>query len=196
MFTNDTMPVKVASSACVPLARSLQGHGLIRGRKSIRMTSTIDKEIPPGNSANLFDISGARRAAAATFAGGCAVASFCSWWPRDPLTWRFRIAFLAVTLFLFAVTQGESKMVRVFQQTFNLGPTLAANHVFALKMPFDAQLVHVSCSNSTANAGTLKIGKTGDDDAYLLAENFGSVLPVWKSPRRLMGRRRMVPHRR
>ena len=64
-------------------------------------------------------------------------------------------------------------MMRVFQQSYNLGPTLAANHVFALKMPFDAQLVHVSCSNSTAYAGTLKIGKTGDDDAYLLAEDFG-----------------------
>ncbi len=62
---------------------------------------------------------------------------------------------------------------RVFQQTINLGPTLAANHTFNFKCPFDMQLIHVSLCNSTANAGTLKIGTTSDDDAYLLAENFG-----------------------
>jgi len=70
-------------------------------------------------------------------------------------------------------------MLRVFQQSFNMGPALAANHVFAFTVPFDVQLVHVSCCNSTANVGTLKVGKTGDDDAYLLAENFGaSATPV------------------
>ena len=70
-------------------------------------------------------------------------------------------------------------MNRVFQQTINLGPTLAANHTFSFKAPFDMQLVHVSLCNSTANAGTLKIGTAADDDAYLLAENFGvSSTPV------------------
>jgi hypothetical protein len=63
--------------------------------------------------------------------------------------------------------------MRVFQQTITLGPTLAANHTFNLKMPFNAQLIHVSLCNSTANAGTLKIGTTSDDDYYLAAENFG-----------------------
>jgi hypothetical protein len=64
-------------------------------------------------------------------------------------------------------------MQRVFSYTFNLGPTLAANHTFNFKCPFDMQLVHVSLCNSTAYAGTLKIGSTSDDDAYLKAENFG-----------------------
>ena len=62
---------------------------------------------------------------------------------------------------------------RVFQQTINLGPTLAANHTFNFNLPFSATLIHVSCCNSTANAGTLKIGSTSDDDYYLAAENFG-----------------------
>ncbi|OGO34679.1 MAG: hypothetical protein A2W35_08105 [Chloroflexi bacterium RBG_16_57_11] len=64
--------------------------------------------------------------------------------------------------------------MNVFQQTFNLGPTLAANHTFNFTLPFDAQLIHVSACNSTANVGTLKIGSTSDDDYYLAAENFGA----------------------
>jgi len=64
-------------------------------------------------------------------------------------------------------------MNRIFQQTINLGPTLAADHTFTFQAPFDMQLVHVSLCNSTANAGTLKIGSAADDDAYLAAENFG-----------------------
>jgi hypothetical protein len=63
--------------------------------------------------------------------------------------------------------------MNVFQQTIHLGPTLAANHTFNFKTPFDMQLIHVSLCNSTANAGTLKIGSTSDDDYYLAAENFG-----------------------
>ena len=63
--------------------------------------------------------------------------------------------------------------MRVFQQTINLGPTLAANHTFNFKAPFNCQLIHVSLCNSTAYAGTLKIGSTSDDDAYLAAEDFG-----------------------
>jgi hypothetical protein len=64
-------------------------------------------------------------------------------------------------------------MNRVFQQVYALGPTLAANHIFTFKAPFDMQLVHVSLSNSTANAGTCKIGDDSDDDCYLAAETFG-----------------------
>ena len=63
--------------------------------------------------------------------------------------------------------------MNVFQQTINLGPTLAANHTFNFTLPFDMQLMHVSLCNSTANAGTLKIGSTSDDAYYLGAENFG-----------------------
>jgi|GEM_PF-1453564 len=90
-------------------------------------------------------------------------------------------AALAVITWYLITNDLERKpnMLRVFQQTINLGPTLAANHTFVFKAPFDMQLVHVSCCNSTANAGTLKIGTTSDDDAYLLAENFGvSSTPV------------------
>ncbi len=64
-------------------------------------------------------------------------------------------------------------MQRVHQVCINLGPALAANHTFNFVVPFDCQLVHVSLCNSTANAGTLKIGTPSDDDAYLAAENFG-----------------------
>jgi hypothetical protein len=64
-------------------------------------------------------------------------------------------------------------MQRVFQQTYVIPGTLAANHTFQATLPFDAQLVHASLCNTSANAGTLKVGMTGDDDAYLLAENFG-----------------------
>lgn len=68
----------------------------------------------------------------------------------------------------------QHKMLRVFQQVYNMGPALAANHTASFKTPFDCQLTHVSLCNSTANVGTLKIGHAGDDDAYLKAENFGA----------------------
>ena len=35
------------------------------------------------------------------------------------------------------------------------------------------QLLHVSAVNTSANAGTLKIGSSSDDDAYLAAKSFG-----------------------
>jgi hypothetical protein len=61
----------------------------------------------------------------------------------------------------------------MFQQSWYIQGTLAANHTMVFNLPCDCQLVHVSLNNSTANAGTLKIGTTSDDDAYLAAENFG-----------------------
>ena len=64
-------------------------------------------------------------------------------------------------------------MDRMFAVTLNLGPTLAANHVFNFLLPFNAQLVYASVGNSTANAGTLKIGTAADDDGYLVATNIG-----------------------
>jgi hypothetical protein len=60
-----------------------------------------------------------------------------------------------------------------FPITIQIPGTLAANHVFALELPCDAQLIHASLANSSANAGTLKVGKSGDDDAYLTATSFG-----------------------
>ena len=64
-------------------------------------------------------------------------------------------------------------MDRMFAVTFNMGPTLAANHVYNFKLPFDAQLLYASVGNSTANAGTLKIGTLADDDGYLTAFTMG-----------------------
>ena len=55
-------------------------------------------------------------------------------------------------------------MLRVFQQTYAIAGALAGNHVFHFKLACDAQLVHVSLCNESANAGSLKIGKPGDDD--------------------------------
>lgn len=62
---------------------------------------------------------------------------------------------------------------RIFTVTIAEIGALASSPVFAFKFPFDVQLLAACASNSTANAGTLKIGKTGDDDAYLTATNFG-----------------------
>ena len=64
-------------------------------------------------------------------------------------------------------------MQRVFQQSWLIPGTLAANHTFTWTLPHNAQLLHVSLVNSSANAGSLKIGNSSDDDAYLAAENFG-----------------------
>jgi hypothetical protein len=61
----------------------------------------------------------------------------------------------------------------VFQQTWHIQGTLAANHTISFTTPFDMQLIHVSVNNTTAYAGTLKIGKAGTAEAYLNAENFG-----------------------
>jgi hypothetical protein len=64
-------------------------------------------------------------------------------------------------------------MFGMFQQTYSIAGALAANHVFHFKTPCACSLVHVSAGNESANAGTLKIGTGADDDAYLLAKNFG-----------------------
>lgn len=58
-------------------------------------------------------------------------------------------------------------MERLFTIVLNTHPALAANPVYNFALPFNAQLVAVSTCNSTANAGTIKIGKASDDDAYL-----------------------------
>ena len=70
-------------------------------------------------------------------------------------------------------------MERVFTHTIYLGPALAGNHTYIFKAPFDMQLVHVSAVNTSANAGTVKIGTAADDDAYLATASFGvSSTPV------------------
>ena len=64
-------------------------------------------------------------------------------------------------------------MQRMFQQVINLGPALAANHTASFILPFNAQLVHVSAGNSSANAGKIDIGSSADADLYLDDKTFG-----------------------
>jgi len=63
--------------------------------------------------------------------------------------------------------------MNTFQQVYVIPGTLAANHTFQFEAWHGLQLIHVSLCNTSANAGTLKIGTTSDDDCYLAAENFG-----------------------
>jgi hypothetical protein len=64
-------------------------------------------------------------------------------------------------------------MQRMFQQTWFVPGTLAADHVIDFTAPCGMTLVHVSASNTSANAGTLKIGNAADDDEHLTAFDFG-----------------------
>ncbi len=64
-------------------------------------------------------------------------------------------------------------MNRTIQQTYTIPGTLAANHTFSFMAHADLTLQHVSLVNTTANAGTLKIGTASDDDAYLEATTIG-----------------------
>lgn len=64
-------------------------------------------------------------------------------------------------------------MNRSIQQTYTIPGTLAANHIFSFKAHADLTLQHASLVNTSANAGTLKIGSASDDDAHLEATNFG-----------------------
>jgi hypothetical protein len=71
--------------------------------------------------------------------------------------------------------------MRLVPISYQIPGTLAASHVFNFTAPCDLQLIAASICNSSANAGTLKIGTAADDDAYLAAENFGvSGTPVIK----------------
>ena len=62
---------------------------------------------------------------------------------------------------------------RVYQIAFNITGAQAADHVFTWKVPFACQIIHVSMSNSTANAGTLDLGPAADADGYLNGATFG-----------------------
>lgn len=64
-------------------------------------------------------------------------------------------------------------MNRTYQQVYVVPGTLAANHSFQFAAHGNCTLIHASLSNTSANAGTLKIGTASDDDAYLAATNFG-----------------------
>ena len=64
-------------------------------------------------------------------------------------------------------------MLRTFQQVYTIDGALAANHVFTFKAPYDMQIVHVSLSNSSANAGTFDLGPSTDADGYKDGATFG-----------------------
>jgi hypothetical protein len=60
-----------------------------------------------------------------------------------------------------------------FQQTFMIPGTQAADHVFEFAAPFGMTLVHVSMSNSSANAGTLDLGEAADADGWADGKTMG-----------------------
>jgi len=64
-------------------------------------------------------------------------------------------------------------MNRIFQHTFHVPGTLAANIGIYYTVPCDCQLQHVSAVASNDSDATLKIGNSGDDDAYLVAATIG-----------------------
>ncbi len=61
----------------------------------------------------------------------------------------------------------------VFTVNYHTAGTLAANHQFRFKLPFDAQLISVSAGGSNTNNGIIDVGNSGDVDAYLDAKDIG-----------------------
>ena len=64
-------------------------------------------------------------------------------------------------------------MQNVFQQSYHIPGTLAANITITFKAPFDCQLIHVSANGSNANNGILDIGYIGALEAYLANKDIG-----------------------
>ncbi|HSF80933.1 MAG TPA: hypothetical protein VLA49_06845 [Anaerolineales bacterium] len=64
-------------------------------------------------------------------------------------------------------------MQRVYQQSYHIPGTLAANITITFKTPFDCQLVHVSAGGSNANNGILDIGYIGALEAYVANKDIG-----------------------
>ena len=60
-----------------------------------------------------------------------------------------------------------------FQQVFTIHGAVAANHIWAFAAPFGMTLVHVSMSNSSANAGTFDIGEAADADGWADGKTMG-----------------------
>lgn len=72
-------------------------------------------------------------------------------------------------------------MNRVFQQSYHIPGTLAANVAIKFIAPFDCQLVHVSAVASNDSDATLIIGTSADDNGYVTAGVIGdSGTPVEK----------------
>jgi hypothetical protein len=54
-----------------------------------------------------------------------------------------------------------------FVVSYHTAGTLAANHSFIFKVPFDCQLISVSAANTAATDAILDVGKTGALEAYV-----------------------------
>jgi len=64
-------------------------------------------------------------------------------------------------------------MQRVFQQSYHVPGTLAANVNIRFTVPMDCQLVHVSAVASNNSDATLALGSSADTAAYLVAAVIG-----------------------
>ncbi len=64
-------------------------------------------------------------------------------------------------------------MLRIFTHTVVVPGTLAADIDFRFTLPCDAQLLHISASNSSANAAGLTVGNYNTADAYMVKSNIG-----------------------
>ena len=64
-------------------------------------------------------------------------------------------------------------MNRIFQQSYHIPGTLAANINIRFKVPCDCQLLHVSAAQSDTDTALLDIGPSTDTDGYLDGVNFG-----------------------
>ena len=60
-----------------------------------------------------------------------------------------------------------------FTVSYHTAGTLAANHSFIFKVPFDCQLIGVSAVTSNASSGILDVGYTGALEAYVANMDVG-----------------------
>ena len=73
-------------------------------------------------------------------------------------------------------------MDRIFQQTYHVPGTLAANLDIRFTAPMDCTLLHVSAVASNDSDATLAIGTSDDTDEFLTAAAIGdSQVPVEKT---------------
>jgi len=73
-------------------------------------------------------------------------------------------------------------MDRIFQQTYHVPGTLAANLDIRFTAPMDCTLLHVSAVASNDSDATLAIGTSDDTDEFLAAAAIGdSQVPVEKT---------------
>jgi hypothetical protein len=64
-------------------------------------------------------------------------------------------------------------MQRIFQQSYHIPGTLAANVAITFTAPCDCTLLHVSAVGSNANDGLITIGDSSDADEFLTSSSIG-----------------------